>query len=356
MSDRAFIPVLHAATEDRPDEIDTLVSAAAVARSLKSLGYRTQIIRVGLDLRAIERLASRAPRLVFNLVEALTADMRMASIVPATLERFGIGYTGASFDALAATLSKVRAKQLMRAAGLPTPDWSETGEGLAGGRRYLVKSIDEHASVGIDGASIVDGFDAAAEIVARQSRFGGRFFAECYVEGREFNISLVEGAGGVEVLPMPEIVFEGFAVGQPRIVDYDAKWNEDSYEYHHTPRLFGVEQRQPGLAAELRAIALGTWELFGLTGYARVDFRVGADGRPVVIDVNTNPCIAPDAGLAAAAKEAGLDYDRLVARVVDAGLARARRIGPRVGLEAPADMPEPMRPTEQGQTHYAARA
>jgi D-alanine-D-alanine ligase len=341
MAERAFVPVIHGATEDRPDEVDTLMAAKSVAGTLRSLGYKTQVVRVGLDLTPLVRLAAKRPLAVFNLVEALTADMRMATVVPAMLERLGLAYTGASFDAMTSVASKLRVKQLLSHAGLPTPVWTDRGEGLPGDLKVMVKSVDEHASVGIDERSVVPASEAAAEIARRERRHGGRFFAEAFVDGREFNISLVEGEGGVRILPMPEIVFEGFADDRPKIVDYDAKWNEASYEYHHTPRLFGVEGREPALAAELARVCRGVWNLFAITGYARVDLRVGADGLAQVIDVNTNPCISPDAGLAAAAAAAGMAYPDLIRSIVNAAALR----GPRQ-MPCPAPVEERPKPAD----------
>lgn len=336
MGEKHFVPIIHGATTERPDEIDTLLAAKAVAASLKRLGFKTEVVRVGLDLRPLSRLAAKEPYAVFNLVEALTADVRMASVVPAVLERFGLAYTGASFDALAATVSKLRVKHLLHEAGLPTPLWSERGDGLDPDGPVLVKSVDEHASVGIDAMSVVPGRAARSEILRREAEFGGRFFAEGYIEGREFNISLLEGPAGPVVLPIPEILFEGFGANRPQIVDYEAKWIEDSHAYNNTPRHFGIEAREPKLAQQLSEVCRAAWRAVGLAGYARIDLRVGADGEPQVIDINTNPCITPDAGFAAAGQKAGIGYDGLIARIVAAAIARPRR-GP-LPVGATADM------------------
>lgn len=325
MAEKHFVPIVHGATAERPDEIDTLMAAKSVAGALRRLGFKTEIVRLGLDLRPLSRLAAKEPYAIFNLVEALTADVRMASVVPAVLERMGLAFTGASFDALAATVSKLRVKQLLKEAGIATPAWSERGEGLDSEAPVLIKSVDEHASVGIDAFSVVPGRAARGEILRRETTYGGRFFAEGYIEGREFNISLLEGPQGPVVLPIPEIEFNGFAAGHPLIVDYDAKWIEESHAYNNTPRKFGIEDREPEVAQRLAETCHEVWRVFGLGGYARVDLRVGADGVPQVIDINTNPCITPDAGFAAAGAEAGIAYDGLVARIVAAAVARPRR-------------------------------
>ena len=102
----------------------------------------------------------------------------------------------------------------------------------------------------------------------------------------------------------PEIVFVDYPDDKPRIVDYDAKWAADSFAYNNTPRDFGIEKSDARLARKLKRMALDCWRVFGLAGYARVDFRVDAMGKPWVIDVNTNPCITPDAGFAATASVA----------------------------------------------------
>ncbi len=81
-------------------------------------------------------------------------------------------------------------------------------------------------------------------------------------------------------------------------------------------RRFGVERDEPELAARLRAACEKTWSLFGLTGFVRVDFRIDASGTPLILEVNANPGIAPDAGFAAAAAQAGMGYPELIDAIV----------------------------------------
>jgi D-alanine-D-alanine ligase len=123
-------------------------------------------------------------------------------------------------------------------------------------------------------------------------------------------------------LPVAELRFEGFPADKPAIVGYAAKWHVDSFEYRHTVRSFAVE---PALAARAERLALACWELFALDGYARVDFRVDASGMLFVLEVNGNPCLAPDAGFAAALVQAGVRYDDAIGwLIVDACRATAK--------------------------------
>lgn len=313
-----FIPVVHAATKERPDEIDTLLCAEAVARALAELGFATEIVAVDLDLNHFLALKRRDPALVFNLVDAVRGDGRLAPVVPSLLDAVGLPYTGAHSDACLETLSKVAAKLKLQREGLPTPDFLVDGAGLDPDAQFIVKAVWEHGSLGLDQSSVVKGADIARVIADRGARFGTEHFAESFVEGREFNLSLLEERGRASVLPIAEILFEDWREGSPRIVGYDAKWTSGSEAYIGTPRRFGLETDEPALAAELEALAKSCWDLFALAGYARVDFRVDREGKPWILEVNVNPCLNPEAGFAAAAATAGLSYHELIGSIIDA--------------------------------------
>ncbi|MFZ3056642.1 MAG: hypothetical protein WA098_07795, partial [Smithella sp.] len=62
------------------------------------------------------------------------------------------------------------------------------------------------------------------------------------------------------------------------------------------------------LISSLSEISLQCWNIFSLRGYARVDFRVDNNGKPWVLEINTNPCLSPDAGFAAALAQANIQY------------------------------------------------
>jgi D-alanine-D-alanine ligase len=203
-------------------------------------------------------------------------------------------------------------------------------------KRWILKSLWEHASVGLDATSVIATSDSAVilrELESRLDRLGGDGFAEQYIDGREFNISLLDGgqevapgASAPQVLPPAEIVFHNTDKwrDRPRIVNYDCKWNEESFEYQNTERVLDFGKDDVPLLERLADIARQCWMTFELRGYARVDFRVDAEGRPWVLEVNTNPCLSPDAGFAAAIDRAGISYPTAINRIVNEVLNRSR--------------------------------
>jgi D-alanine-D-alanine ligase len=150
----------------------------------------------------------------------------------------------------------------------------------------------------------------------RKDKLGGECFAEAYVDGREFNLSILASDAGPEILPPAEMKFVNYPPGKWRVVGYRAKWDENSHEYRNTVRSFRFSPDDEPLLEELREIARKCWTLFGLRGYGRVDFRVDRLNRPSVLEINTNPCLSLDAGFFAAVTQAGLSYKEMVRRII----------------------------------------
>lgn len=305
-----------------PDEQDVLLEVETVQQALAALGFAPVAVPLTLDLEAVrQRLLHLRPAFVFNLVESVEGLGRLIHLAPALYESLGLPYTGAASEAMYLTSNKPLAKRLMASAGIPTPEWGAAAAqglpvpGFAG--PYIVKSVWEHASIGIDESSVVEDARKVAAIARkRQRRFGGEWFAERFIDGREFNLSLLGGADGVELLPPAEMLFVDYPAGKRRIVDYAAKWHAGSFEFCNTVRRFEFGADDRPLLEELEAIARSCWRLFGLRGYARVDCRVDPDGRPWVLEININPCLSPDAGFAAAAARRELDLAAVAGRII----------------------------------------
>jgi len=308
-----------------PDIQDTLIQAAAVRAALAELGHTTDVLAVTDDLGALakELRATRAD-LIFNLVESLAGSDATAVAVPALLDGLGIRYTGSRAASIALSNDKCAAKSYLARLSLPTPEWVSADSVAPTFRsdHYIVKARFEHASKDLEDDAIVRCDTVAAarrEVQTRSSVLGRPCFAERFIRGREFNLSVLAGPAEPEVLAPAEIDFSAFPAGKAHMVGYRAKWVEDSFEYANTPRRFEFTAADAQLLAQLEGLARATFQALGLSGYARVDFRVDAEG-PWILEVNANPCISPDAGFSAALAQSGIRYKDAIVRIIRAAM------------------------------------
>ena len=325
------VVILHEAisANARADELDVLDQAAAVAAALTELGHQRTALPMTGDLAAAERsLQQLRPDLVFNLVESIDGDGKALHLAPELLESMGLPFTGNGSQATRDAASKLQSKRVLAAHDLPTPAWFSRAL-LAAGQtvpkgRYILKSVFEHGSLGLDQDCVLAADDPCAllaELEQRVERFGGSAFAEGYVDGREFNLALLQNGTAVQHLPPAEICFTGAMASGVRIVGYQAKWQPGSRDDQDTPRSFTIAPEDHELIANLQALAMRTWHAFGLRGYARVDFRVDDRGHPWIIDINTNPCLTAGAGYAAAIEQADLSFAQAIEQILHTALS-----------------------------------
>jgi D-alanine-D-alanine ligase len=338
------IVILHnaVADSDSPSDRDVLVQAAAVEAALASLGHATRRQPCTLNFELVEEaLSTDRPDIAFNLVESLGGSDRLAHLAALLLEALDLPYTGVPAAAWHLTCNKPLAKERLRAAGLPTADWAvaEVCTDFVLAPPYIIKAVWEHSSLGLDDHAVItagDGSTVREQIASRSRQLGQACFAEQYIDGREFNLSLIAGSDGPRVLPPAEIDFSSFPADKLKIVGYAAKWSETAFEYANTPRKFEFSKADAPLLDWLRSLAVQCWELFGLRGYARVDFRVDAKGQPWILELNANPCLAPDAGFAAALAQAKVPLDQALTWILDDAQRPA-------AAPAPPEPPKPAR-------------
>jgi len=306
------------------DQRDVLIEIETVSKALDNLGYEPVNVTFTLNIeKAIKTLRAVKPAFVFNLVESVEGQGQLIHIAPAILDYCKIPYTGAGTDAIYITSNKLLTKKLFASSHIPTPPWVSVenfdDKDVAPDTCYIIKSLWEHASLGLDEDSIVRIKNAAQlrRELNRRSKKLGDCYAEVYIEGREFNLSLLAKKGGPEVLPPAEIIFENYPPGKKRIVGYRAKWVANSFEFKHTPRTFDFPKEDTPLLKKMTRISRKCWEIFGLRGYARVDFRVDHAGKPWVLEINVNPCISPDGGFFEATQQAGLCFNKVIERIIN---------------------------------------
>jgi D-alanine-D-alanine ligase len=299
------------------DELDVLDQACVVENALEALGYETVRLFTGIDLEETsEKLLKIKPWFVFNLVESLDGDGKLIHLAPVLLEHLKIPYAGCPAESIYVTGNKTLSKKIMMAAGLPAPEFWDFSSDTDPSALFIAKPVMEDASVGIEEENILPG-DPEKISEFRKAHPDINYFFERYITGREFNISVLGGKKGPEVLSIPEIIFDKYPKDKPRIIGYRAKWDEESFEYKHTLRAFGLEKKEPLLAEKLKKICTDCWHLFGLKGFARVDLRVDESGNPWILEVNANPCLSDDAGFYAATQEAGYDFTDVMKRIIE---------------------------------------
>jgi D-alanine-D-alanine ligase len=302
-----------------PDEVDVIHQRDLVKKACENLGFTVSCLEVGRDMMGdIEKVKLEKPEVVFNLVEAAWGKGELIYFAPAILNAFKIPYTGVPLDALFVTTNKVLAKKMMRHHQLPTADFYSIREidQLNPKKTYIAKPIWEEASVGISSDYIFQPSDKEKLEAIRQLN-NSHYFIEEFIDGREFNISILSRQGKAEILPPAEIIFSDYFEHKHKIVGYKAKWDEDSEEYKHTNRAFGTLEDQPQLKKKLTYICEKAWQVFNLKGYVRIDFRVDTQDRICILEINGNPCIAPDSGFVAALGQAGYSNEVMVKRIME---------------------------------------
>lgn len=306
-----------------PDELDVLEQARYFAEGLSGLGYQVQQVEFDNNLDQNAEIITHArPDMVVNLVETIKGDGRLIHMAPAWLEHLNLRFTGCSSEAIYVTSNKLLSKKIMQLNGIQTPVFSSDVDKLKtdfNGRQFILKSVWEHASFGMDEHDPV--FIGSSEVIARRLAAKNArdqlFFAEEYIEGREFNVSMIASGNEPIVLPVAEIKFNNYPDAKPKIVGYRAKWDETSFEFKNTNRQFVDEVKEKDLCRRIRQISLKCWNVFGLRGYARVDFRMDENGTLYVLEVNANPCISPDSGFVAATQQKGLTHSEVVKLIVN---------------------------------------
>ena len=295
----------------------SLRSGARVEDALEHLGHEVTGIDVGGDL--VARLRDAAPDVAFIALHGRDGE---DGTVQELLELLGIPYTGSGVSACVRCWDKVLAKHLMRAAGIPTPDFyafSETAFRELGAAEALpaieerlafpvvVKPAEQGSALGIKFADTPAAVPSA--LVAAFS-YDRRVLLERHIAGRDLAVSLVDGdpLPIVEAIPHPDEDFYDFearyTIGRTRFV---------------CPADLPAEE-----TARAQALARAAWDLFGCRGFARVDLmREGATGELVVLELEAIPGLTETSLLPQAAEAAGLGFDELIGRLVELALAGA---------------------------------
>lgn len=313
--------------EGKLSEREILVTADAVAKILAEAGRRVRCLQLDPPLsEAAALLEAVAPgTTVFNLFEGFPGDSHSEVQVGLLLRKLGLRATGCPPLAMHLGLHKDLCKQVLKGAGLPTAEFAVVRDPgdlvrpLPFSYPVFMKPVTDDASLGISPENVARDPEAFARRSAvLLERFRSGLVVEPFLEGREFNCTVLEApAGGAEALPPSLVDYSDLPDGHPPVLTFAAKWEESSPIFMKTPTICPAPA-EPERIASVRELALAAYHLLRCRGYARVDFREDRGGRLHILEVNPNPDFSPNAGLAKQARATGLDYRQLVLRVLAA--------------------------------------
>ncbi|MFN2398066.1 MAG: hypothetical protein ABR543_05390 [Gemmatimonadaceae bacterium] len=301
---------------------DLLILATVEAVEAALAGEGNHVVRVPcyFDARWVERVRRGKFDLVFNLCEGIDGEAEVEPAVISALEFMGVPFTGSSSWTAALCLRKPVVNALLARAGIPIPRFDVSWRGGAlpiVGFPAICKPSAEDASVGVEQRSVVRTVRALTARIEAMHEVWDEVLVQRFIDGREVNVGIV----GDTVLPIAEIEFDKMPKKLWRIVSYRSKW-ETGCEEDLGAKPSCPADLPPELSIELKRLAIEAWKVVGGDGYGRVDFRIDKSGRPWLLEVNANPDIAPDAGLARMAGAAGIDYASLILAVCQRALTR----------------------------------
>jgi len=324
------------APPDALAEYDADETVQALQDALRARGHAPFFLEA--DETFIDAVRTTQPDICFNIAEGLHGDSRESQI-PALLEMLSIPYTGSKVLTHAISLDKVMTKRVWRDAGLSTAPFQSFRRANAPLDERLtfplfVKPSREGSGMGINARSIVhDEAELRAQVAWVITTYRQPALVETYLPGREFTVGLVGNtrlpgepsrsvfynARGFHLFPVLEIDSQKGAVKGI----YNAEAKSYAIEDELAPGYLCPADIPPELKAELHRLSIAAFEALDGLDVGRVDFRLGADGMPYLVEANTLPGINPSVSdLVIAARAEHVAYETLVNEILD--LARER--------------------------------
>ncbi len=297
-----------------------------VVSTLKKLGHEVLPLGVKSDLDVIRSaIEGWKPDIAFNLLEEFDGVAVYDQHVVSYLELLHLPYTGCNPRGLMLARDKALTKKVLSFHHIPYPEFIEVPQGRTVRRPkwlsfpLIVKSVSEEASLGISQASIVEDDDKLSERVAFiHNSVGSGALIEQYIEGREFYVGII-GNGQLQVLPVWELIMDKLPEDAKRIATERVKWSR-KYQQKYGITSREADNLPKGKAEDIQDLSKQVYRALGLSGYARIDMRMAADGQLYVLEANPNPQIAEDEDFADSAKKADYHYKELLQELLNVGL------------------------------------
>ncbi len=320
---------------EKEAEYDSADTVNAIAAALEAAGHEVEKVAVsGPATTLLERLEAIDPDIIFNTAEGDRGRMR-EGFYPALFEELGIPFTGSDAYTNALTLDKWVTKLMVQRAGIDTPRSQlvtvrnyesilERGAGLA--FPVIIKPNHEGSSKGIYngvlGSSVVkDSKDLTSALKTALRAYPDGVLVEEYIDGIDIAVGFIDGVGHDDGLLTPvEMLYEvpGESNERFKIYDYRLKNVDPGKVQYRCPANLPRD-----VAARLRQISHEVVRTCGLRDMARLDYRITAEGRIFLLEVNALPALATSSSLFAATAQVGLTYQATIAAILNAGLVRS---------------------------------
>lgn len=299
-----------------------------VKRALLSLGHEVRVVCVHDELIPIRKAITEwKPHIAFNLLEDFAGNGALDFYVVSYLHMAGIPCTGCNPRGMMIARDKALSKKILHYHRIKVPEFRVFPYGRAIKASKLkrlpypmiVKSLIEQGSVGISQASYVTNETELRDRVAQlHDMTEGDVIAEQYIDGRELYVTVI-GNSRLEVMPIRELVFDKQATKEQRIATYNVKWN-DKYRERIGFKYQFAKSLPNGTQNRIEKLARRIYRKLLLSGYARLDLRLDAQGDAYVLEANPNAAITHDDEVALAAKRAGYSYQQLIQHLINLGL------------------------------------
>jgi D-alanine-D-alanine ligase len=304
--------------EEWRTEYDVTTTLRKGGHDVRSMGVLDSLT----ELRSA--IADWKPDVVFNLLEEFNGIVTYDQHVVAFLELMRQPYTGCNPRGLLLSRDKSLCKQLLTFHRIPTPQFAVFARGarIHVPRKLqfplFVKSTVEDASLGIAQASVVDDLAKLKErIEFVHSQVGSDALVEEFIEGRELYVGVM-GNDRLTRLPVWEMVFGSMPESLPAIATRKVKWDK-RYQAKYGITTRAAEDLPPAVLATLDKLSRRIYRALGLSGYARMDFRVRPDGQVYVLEANANPNLEAAEDFAQSARAAGVSYEELLEKIMGLG-------------------------------------
>ncbi len=281
----------------------SLRSGAAVYEALKQKGV--DVIAIDVTGSPIAALENHKIDRVFNIIHGRGGE---DGVLQGVLEVMGLPYTGSGVMASALSMDKLRTKLCWRGYGLATPQWYllQSENDIDGcieklGFPVIVKPAQEGSSIGMSKAGNREELVKALQLA---SEFNCDVYAEAWVTGKEYTVAILNG----KALPVIRLETPN------AFYDYEAKYQATTTQYHCPCGLSEAEE------SELGRLAVKAGEVVGIKGWARVDVFIDSKGQYQLIEINTVPGMTDHSLVPMAAKQAGIDFEELVWRILETSL------------------------------------